>query len=137
MKNKVNIVLYSVSNFLRNPKIPIPLKKKIILNSIVISKVSFFAPLLRSNKKHSKQSQSTINIGLGWVAGVGKAKLFTSTYSISKDLIIPPLTAKCALAQVRCLKKWENSNCMISYFVNNIHSDKHYMWTRSSKNSCR
>jgi len=37
------------------------------------------------------------------------------------------------LAQVRCFKKWENSNCIISYFVNNIHSDKHYMWTRSSK----
>ena len=28
----------------------------------------------------------------------------------------------------------ENFNCIISYFVNNnIHSDKHYMWTRSSK----
>jgi len=52
MNKKVNNALYSVSNFLRNPKIPIPFKK-IILNSIVISKVSYFAPLLGSNKNHS------------------------------------------------------------------------------------
>ena len=71
MNNKVNNALFSVSNFLRNPRIPIPFKK-IILNSIVITKVSYFAPLLGSNKEHSRQVQSTINIGLGWIAGVSR-----------------------------------------------------------------
>jgi len=75
---------------------------------------------LWSNKKYSRQAQSNINICLGWIASVGKAKSFTSTYYISKDLNITPLTAKCVLAQVKCFKKWENSNCIISYFVNNI-----------------
>jgi len=88
MNNKVNNTLYFVSNFLRNQKIPIPFKK-IILNSIVISKESYFAPLLGSNEKHSKQAPSIINKGLGWVAGVGKAKSFTSTYSISKRFKYP------------------------------------------------
>jgi len=67
------------------------------------------------------------------LAGVGKTKSFISIYFISKDLNIPPLTAKCAIVQARCFKKWENSNGIISYFVNNIHSDKHYMWIGSSK----
>jgi len=35
MNNKANNALYSVSNFLRNPKFPIPFKK-IIFNSIVV-----------------------------------------------------------------------------------------------------
>jgi len=74
MNNKVNNALFSVSNFLRNPRIPIPFKK-IILNSIVISRVSYFAPLLGSNKNHSRVAQSTINTGLGWVASVGQAKI--------------------------------------------------------------
>jgi len=65
----------------------------IILNSIVISKVSYFTPLLGSNEKHSRQAQTKINKDLGWVAGVGKVKSFTSTYSIFKDLNIPRLTA--------------------------------------------
>jgi len=66
-------------------------------------------------------------MGWYWVAGVVKTKTFIPTFSISKDLNIPPLTAKCALVHVRCFKKWKNSNYIISYFVNNIHSDKHYM----------
>ena len=49
------LYLYSVSKFLRNQKIRIPFKK-IILNSTVINKVSYFAPLLGSNKKHSRQA---------------------------------------------------------------------------------
>ena len=39
---------------------------------------------------------------------------------ISKDLNILPLSAKCALSQVKCFDKWKDSNCIISYLVNNI-----------------
>jgi hypothetical protein len=46
LKNSVRKALFSVGGFLRNPRIPIPFKK-IIINSYIISKVSYFAPLLR------------------------------------------------------------------------------------------
>jgi hypothetical protein len=50
-----------VSNFLRNPKILMPFKK-IILNSIVISRVSYFAPLLGSNKSHSRKASDYLKL---------------------------------------------------------------------------
>ncbi|KAG4103078.1 hypothetical protein H8356DRAFT_1645835, partial [Neocallimastix lanati (nom. inval.)] len=66
---------FSVSKFLSNSKIPIPFKK-IIINSYVLSKVSYFAPLLGSNKARTNNTQKLINIGLRWVAGLQKAKSF-------------------------------------------------------------
>ncbi len=47
--NKMLKSLYSVRNFLVNSRISIPFKK-IIINSYIISKVLYFAPLLGSNK---------------------------------------------------------------------------------------
>ena len=132
MNNKVRKALYSVSNFLRNPKIPIPFKKTII-NSIVISRISYFAPLLGSNKNRSHQAQKLVNEGLGYITGSHKAKSFTALYNVSKDLNIPPLSAKCALAQARCYNKWKNSNCIISYLVNKIPTHRKYMWTKASR----
>jgi len=38
-------------------------------------------------------------------------------YNISKDLNIPPMSAKCALAQYRCYTKWENSKCIIGKLI--------------------
>ena len=38
---------------------------------------------------------------------------FTSLYCVSKEFNIPPLSAKCAIAQVKGFKKWKNSNCII------------------------
>jgi len=67
MNNKVNNALYSVSNFLRNPKIPISFKKN-YSQLYIISRISYLDLI----KKHSKQAQSTINIGLGWIAGVSR-----------------------------------------------------------------
>jgi len=52
---------------------------------------------------------------------------------ISKGLNIPPLSAKCALSQVKCFEKWKNSNCIISYLVNNIPKSRKYTWTKESR----
>jgi len=116
---KVTKALFSISKFLSNSKIPNPFKK-IIINSYVLSKVTYFASLLGSNKASTNNTQKLINKGLRWVAGIQKAKSFIIIYSISKDLNIPPLSAKCALSQVKCFDKWKDSNCIISYLVNNI-----------------
>ncbi len=132
LNNKMLKTLYSVRNFLMNPRIPIPFKK-IIINSYVISKVSYFAPLLGSNKIKTNRAQKIVNKGLRWAAGVHNAKSFTSIYSISKDFNIPPLSAKCAIAQVRCFDKWKNSNCIISSLVNNIPKSRKYSWTKESR----
>jgi len=120
-------LLPSYSNFLEYKNFIIPFKK-IIINSYVLSKVSYFAPLLDSNKARTNNTQKLINKGLRWIAGLQKAK-----YSISKDLNIPPLSAKCALFQVKCLDKWKDSNCIISYLVNNIPKSRKYTWTKESR----
>ena len=96
LNTKVTKALFSVCNFLSNSKIPIPYKK-IIINSYVLSKVSYFATLLVSNKVRTNHTQKLINKGLRWIAGLHKAKSFITVYSISKDLNIPPLSAKCAI----------------------------------------
>jgi len=111
--SKVTKALFSVSKFLSNSKISIPFKK-IIINSYVLSKVSYFAPLPGSNKERTNNTQKLINKGLRWIAGLQKAKSFINIYSISKDLHIPPLSAKCALSQVKCFDKWKDSNCIIT-----------------------
>jgi hypothetical protein len=103
------------------------------MNSSVLSKVSYFAPLLGSNKVRTNHTQKLINKGLRWIAGLHKAKSFITVYSISKDLNIPPLSAKCALSQVKCFEKWKDSNCIISYLVNNIQKSRKYTWTKESR----
>ena len=132
LNSKVTKVLFSVSKFLSNSKIPIPFKK-IIIDSYVLSKVSYFAPLLGSNKARTNNTQKLINKELRWIAGLQKAKSFINVYSISKDLNIPPLSAKCTLSQVKCFDKWKDSNCTISYLVNNIPKSRKYMWMKESR----
>jgi len=92
-----------------------------------------FAPLLGSNKARINNTQKLINKGLRWVAGLQKAKSFINVYSISKDLNSPPLSAKCTLSQVKCFNKWKDSNCIISYLVNNITKSRKYTWTKESR----
>ena len=82
---KVTKALFSVRKFLSNSKIPIPFKK-IIINSYVFSKVSYFAPLHGSNKTRTNNTQKLINKGLRWIAGLQKVKSFINVYSILKDL---------------------------------------------------
>jgi len=102
LNSKVTKALFSVSKFLSNSKIPIPFKK-IIINSYVLSKVSYFTPLLGSNKERTNNTLKLINKGLRWIARLQKAKYFINVYSISKDLNIPPLSAKCALLKLNVL----------------------------------
>ena len=53
-------------------------------------------------------------------------------YCVSKELNIPPLSAECAIAQVRCFKKWKNSNCIISALLKNISSCRRHPWDKES-----
>jgi len=124
--------LFSVGGFLRNTGIPLPFKKTII-KSYIISKVSYFAPLLGSNKEKTKVAQQFINLGLYWAAGVHKAKSFTSLYLISKDFNIPPLSAKCALCQQKCYNKWKSSNYIISNLVNKRTKTRTHPWVKESE----
>ena len=132
LNNKVRKALFSVGGFLRNSRIPLPFKKSVI-NAFIISKVSYFAPLLGSNKINSSGAQVYINKSLYWAAGVHNAKSIISLYSISKDFNIPPLSAKCALMQTRCFNKWKSSNCIISSLVNNVPKIRKHTWTKQSK----
>ena len=94
---------------------------------------SYFAPLLGSNKARTNNTQKLINKGFRWIAGIQKSKSFINVYSISKNLNIPPLSAKCALSQVKCFDKWKYSYCIISYLVNIIPKSRKYTWTKESR----
>jgi len=61
--NKVRKDLYSIKGFLKNPLVPIKFKE-LVLKSVVISKVSYIAPLLGSNKINTSSIQQIINLGL-------------------------------------------------------------------------
>jgi len=56
LNNSERKALFLIGGFLRNPRIYLPFKKTII-NYYIISKVSYFVPLLESNKKKSKEAQ--------------------------------------------------------------------------------
>lgn len=131
LSSKLENSIFSISNFLKNPRIPLPFKKTII-NSFLIGKVSYFAPLLGSNKIRSKHAQKIINKALRWSIGIHNAKSFTSLYNLTKDLNIPPLSAKCALSQAKCFNKWQHSKCIISYIVKNICKPLNFSWSRTS-----
>ena len=59
---------------------------------------------------------------------------FTSLYCVSKEFNIPPLSAKCAIAQVKGFKKWKNSNCIIFDLLRFIyHVVDVIIWDKKSK----
>jgi len=130
--NKVRKALFSVRGFLINPYMPISFKKS-VFNSVVVSQVSYVAPLLGSNKTRTNGAQRLINKGLSWIAGLRKRSSFISLYSVSKDLNIPPLSAKCAIAQDKCFKRWADSNCIISKLVTIIPKMRKYTWAKESR----
>jgi len=66
-------------------------------------------------------TQTLVKSGLYWIEGFSKGNSFTTLYCVSKELNIPPLSAKCAIAQVRCFKKWKNSKCIISDLLRDIY----------------
>ncbi len=57
MNNKVRKALYSIKGFLKNPHIPIPFKR-MLFSAIVIGQVSYYAPLLGSNKVRTRTTQT-------------------------------------------------------------------------------
>ena len=65
MYNCTNKSLYSLSNFFMNPSIPLAFKKK-VLQSYVISKPLYYAPLIGSNQSNTKRIQTLINTGMFW-----------------------------------------------------------------------
>ena len=70
-----------------------------LFSAIVIGQVSYYAPLLGSNRERTRKTQTLINSGLYWIEGFSKGNRFTSLYCVSKELNIPPLSAKCPIAQ--------------------------------------
>ena len=58
--------LYSIKGFLKNPLVPKKFKE-LVLKSVVISKVSYIAPLLGSNKINTSSIQKLIKLGLYWI----------------------------------------------------------------------
>ena len=55
--NKVRNALYSIKGFLKNPHISIPYKR-VLFSAIVIGQVSYYAPLLGSNKDRMRRTQT-------------------------------------------------------------------------------
>ncbi len=57
----------------------------------------------------------------------------TNTFLNTKELNIPLLSAKCAIAQVRCFKKiGKTRNCIISALLKNISSCRCHPWDKES-----
>eukprot|EP00833_Pecoramyces_ruminatium_P010910 jgi/Orpsp1_1/1184942/evm.model.c7180000091668.1 len=46
---------------------------------------------------------------------------------------IPKMISICALAQLRCFRKWKNSLCIIESLVNNIPRLSHFSWTKECR----
>jgi len=60
-----------------------------------LGKVSYYVPLLGSNKEERTRSTKTlINSGLYWIEGFSNGNNFTSLYCVSKELNIPPLSGE-------------------------------------------
>ena len=86
-----------------------------------------------SNKINTSYIQKLINLELYWIGGFPKRNSFISLYNISKDLNIPPISAKCALAQYQCYKNWENSKYIIGKLIEFKVKKGKYQWTTQSK----
>jgi len=50
-----------------------------------------------------------------------------------KNLTFLLFSAKCAIAQVRCFKKWKNSKCIISDLLRDISRCRRHAWDKESK----
>jgi len=115
-----------------------------VLQSFIISKILYYAPLLGSNKNRTSRVQSLVYKGMLWCIGSSskdnnskhKDKVknsYISMYALTRDLRIPPLAAICAAQQVKCYKKWKSSNCIIKSLIKFIPPMSHYSWTKESK----
>ena len=139
MYTKVNNSLNSFRNFLTNTSIPIGFKKKKIIQSYIISKPVYYSPLLGSNIDRTKRTQSLVHKAIHWSinsATNNKKKSgspYLSTYALTRDFRIPPLSGICAAQQIKCFIKWRSSNCIIRDLVRNIPTMSHYSWAKESR----
>jgi len=76
-----------------------------------------------------RNTQTLVNIKLYWIERFSNENSFISFYCFSKELNIPPLSAKCAIAQVRCFKKWKNP-IVLSVLLRDISSNS---WDKERK----
>eukprot|EP00833_Pecoramyces_ruminatium_P016533 jgi/Orpsp1_1/1190565/evm.model.d7180000079801.3 len=79
------------------------------------------------------KAQTIINRGLYWSYGFKSRNSNISLYDITRELKIPPLSGICALAQLRCFRKWKNSLCIIESLVNKIPRLSHSYWTKECR----
>jgi len=68
-----------------------------------------------------------------WSYGFKSRNSSVSLYDITRELRIPPLSAICAISQLRCFRKWKNSSCITNHLTNNIPTMSHYSWTKESR----
>ena len=133
MNSKINYTVNSFFSFLTNRNVPFYFKTRILV-SFVLSSVLYYAPLLGSNKKNTEKAQTAFNRGLYWSFGFKNKTSNTSIYNMSKELSIPPIASFCAMAMIRCFKKWKDSSCIISHLVKkNIPTLSHYSWTKKAR----
>jgi len=81
---KIKKALFSNKSFFKNSNIPL-FFKKILFNSALIGRISYYASLLGSNKTRSKSIQNLINVVFYWIAGFNYPNSLISLYSISKE----------------------------------------------------
>ena len=105
-----------------------------IFSAIVNGQVSYYAPLLGTNKERMRSTQTLVNSGLYWIEGFFlKGIALLSFIVFLKNINVPPLSVKCAIAQVRCFKKWKNSKCIISDLLSDISRWRRPVWDKESK----
>jgi len=132
LNSKLNFTLNSYFRFLTNRLFPLHLKR-LILIYYILSTVVYYSSLLGSNKGNTKKAQTILNRGMYWCFGFKSCNSNISLYNISKKLFIAPLSGICAIAQIRCFKKWKNSSCIIAHLINSIPVLSHYSWAIKSR----
>ncbi|KAG4093288.1 hypothetical protein H8356DRAFT_1361105 [Neocallimastix lanati (nom. inval.)] len=132
LNSNLNVKLNLYFRFLINKSVPLPLKKYVLI-LFILSLVIYYAPLFGSNKSRCSKAQKIINRGLYWSYGFKSRNSSVSLYNITRELRIPPLSAICAISQLRCFRKWKNSSCIINHLTNNIPTMSHYSWTKESR----
>jgi len=137
LNSRLNLTLNSFYSFLQNKSIPLILKRN-ILSSHFIGIINYYAPLLGSNKIKTRKAQTLLNRGLFWSLGYKNTNVNTCTYTITSEFWLAPLSALCAIAQIRCFKKWKDSSCIIKDLTTNIPSmPYYYTWTKESRTLTR
>ncbi|OUM70180.1 hypothetical protein PIROE2DRAFT_1881 [Piromyces sp. E2] len=81
-----------------------------VIFSVVLGIVAYYAPLLGSNISKTNGTQQLVNKGLFWISGSKNKNSFVSLYILSKELNIPPLSAKCTLTYNRNIFNSDSRN---------------------------